>query len=164
VAADVRRGFQTASFPPIVGSMKKWIVAPLLLVFVLLATVAATHHHGGSGAHGNDVTDWETSRPHPKSETVFEGKGSEHCGWQDLTFLSWNSRSFVRDVNGKLSKYTPVPVEADATTAPGSTFTGWHDGQRELWTDPRSDKNGPLSIYIVSPDGVERWPAIGLCF
>ena len=148
--------------------MKKWVVAPLLLVLVLLATVAATHRQDGANRFGHSATSWVTSRERAKSEAVFEGRGSEHCDWQDLTFLSWNSRSFVRsfvrDVNGKLSKYTPVPFEADATTPPGSTFTGWHDGQRELWTDPRSDKNGPLSIYIVSPDGVERWPAIGLCF
>jgi hypothetical protein len=47
VAADVRGGFQKASHRSRVGTMKKWIVVPLVLVAVLLTTVAATYHHGG---------------------------------------------------------------------------------------------------------------------
>jgi hypothetical protein len=144
--------------------MKRWLsVAVVSASIVLLAGVALTTElHRPPTVYS--VITWETSRPHPKSETVFEGKGSEHCGWEDLTFLSWNSRSFVRsfvrDVNGELAAYTVVPFEAHATPPAGATFTGWYDGQRQLWNDP----DVLASIYVVSPDGVERWPAIGLCF
>jgi len=140
--------------------MKKWIVLPLALVGVLLATVAVTHHHRGFDI---GATSWEMSRPHPKSDTVTEGNGSTGCDWQDLTILRWNLDQYVRDVNGKLARYTPVSFDPDATLPAGATFAGWHDGQRQLWTDPRSDKEGRLSIYIESPDGVERWPRIGMC-
>jgi hypothetical protein len=110
------------------------------------------------------MTPWETSRQHPKSERVYEGSGPEHCGLQDTTLLYLNGIGYVRDVNGELVQWTHLSYEAGATLPPGAKFTGWHDGQREVWTDPRADDAGPLSVYIVSPGGIERWPRFGVCF
>jgi hypothetical protein len=129
---------------------------------IMLAAVSLTFVLRESTS--DSVTSWETSRSHPKSERVYESRGAEHCGLQDTTFLYLNGIGYARDVTGKLARYTPVPFEAGGTLSPDATFTGWHDGQRELWTDPRSDDVGRLSVYIVSPDEVERWPRFGVCF
>jgi hypothetical protein len=51
-----------------------------------------------------------------------------------------------------------VSFDADATLPTDATFTGWRDGDRELWAEPREGDGRPTSVYVVSPDGVERWP------
>jgi hypothetical protein len=60
------------------------------------------------------------------------------------------SSMYARDVDGSLA--TSPSFEAHATLPSDAIFTGWRDGNRQLWTDTTT-----VSIYIVSPNGVERW-------
>jgi hypothetical protein len=102
---------------------------------------------------------WESDEPHGAREGVSEGPGPEHCDWDDTTFLDVGRvASYVRDEAGRFSDSTPVPFDADATLPTDARFTGWRDGDRELWAEPQRGEAGPTSVYIVSPAGVERWP------
>ena len=140
-----------------------WPLVGLALVFGLIAAFFVLH--AVLPSH------WEPSGPGPRlwqgvSEEVSE---ADHCGWQGVPFL------FVRDGDGKISLMyardvdgvvgTAQPFEAHATLPPEAVFTGWRDGNRQLWTDAptTSVADGASSIYIVSPSGVERWGQAGGC-
>lgn len=149
-----RGGRPSSNFGPLIGLA---VVFGLIAAFLVLRAVLPSH--------------WEPSGPGPRlwhgvSEEVSE---SEHCGWQGIPFL------YVRDGDGKISLmyardvdgvvHTAQPFEAHATLPPDAVFTGWRDGNRELWTDAptTSISDGASSIYIVSPSGVERWGQAGGC-
>ena len=93
------------------------------------------------------------------SEDVSE---ATHCGWEGIPFLFVTlhdrvSAIYARDVDGLIG--TSPPFRADVTLPRDAIFTGWRNGGRELWADARLDRRGvPVSIYIVSSTGVERWP------
>jgi hypothetical protein len=121
------------------------IVLLLALGVALFVHVRAEHHwklNGRTLSGRNQLT---------------EHVGPSHCGWQQTTFLAFDGVTYVRDEKAEFT-FTPVPYDADSTLPPGAAFTGWRDGDRQLYADPETDKRGPLSVYIVSPKGVERWP------
>ena len=67
------------------------------------------------------------------------------------------SAMYARDVDGLIG--TSPSFRTDVTLPSDAIFTGWRNGDRELWADARLDRRGvPVSIYIVSSTGVERWP------
>jgi hypothetical protein len=125
----------------------------LLLVLATIAVLAAVKSKRDGQANG----------PHLFASKITEGGGAGHCGWQDITFLfAARDRlvgTYVRDLTGEFMEITPVAFEANATLPTSAVFTGWRDGDRELWVAPavRPDR-APDSVYIVSPDGIERWP------
>ena len=86
---------------------------------------------------------------------------ADHCGWHDITVLSvkiidHTSGVYARDVDGQMG--TSPPFDAHATLPPDAIFTGWRKGSQELWAVANVERRGaPVSIYIVSPDDVERW-------
>ena len=93
------------------------------------------------------------------SETVSD---ATHRGWEGMPFLVVTlhvrvSAMYARDVDGLIG--TSPSFRTDVTLPSDAIFTGWRNGDRELWADARLDRRGvPVSIYIVSSTGVERWP------
>jgi hypothetical protein len=107
---------------------------------------------------------WKPTGPGPPvwssvSEDVSE---ATHCGWEGIPFLFVTlhdrvSAIYARDVDGLIG--TSPPFRADVTLPSAAIFTGWRSSGRKLWADARLDRRGvPVSVYIVSSTGVERWP------
>jgi hypothetical protein len=95
---------------------------------------------------------------------VEEGHGAEHCDAQDIPILFvYGDRYKVAGMyaeNGKgMTMGMTGPYDPNATLPPDATFSGWRKGDKELWAIARD----PSVVYVVSPNGVERWPAIGGC-
>jgi hypothetical protein len=120
----------------------------------------------GDGDVDDGVEVWtgEAGRRIPTS-TVKSFQGSEHCDWQDITFLWLGAGSesdrdydeYLRDPAGELADFTVTSYDGAAALPDDARSTGWrHDG-RELWV-----ARHPRAAYLVSvddPDDVERWPA-----
>ena len=88
--------------------------------------------------------------------------GSEHCDWQDITFLyvgmEPDQDTYLRDTEGELRQVLATTFSADSKVPLDARDTGWRDQGRELWLQP----GRPDAAYLVSvddPKDVERWPA-----
>lgn len=92
----------------------------------------------------------------PPAAVLSESPGPRHCGWEDMLFLTWQDRSFVRDTGGELAEVTAGRFEAAASLPPGAMDTGYRSGGRELWT-AASD---PDAVYVRSMGTAERWPLL----
>jgi hypothetical protein len=82
--------------------------------------------------------------------------GGVHCDWVDITFLSLGDRTYVRDVQGKLSSYLRTSYQDGASLPRTATDTGFRREGRELWVEPTG-----TAAYLVSlehPSDVQRWP------
>ncbi len=87
---------------------------------------------------------------------VYSYAGSEHCDWQDMTFLELGKSTYLRDPRGELADYTHGRFQAEATLPDGATDTGWRHAGRELWT---AAGRGPAYLVAVDdPAEVEAWP------
>ena len=88
-------------------------------------------------------------------------RGSEHCDWQDLTFLHTGSerhgQQYVRDVHGELAPWLTTTYDADADLPDTAIDTGLRRDDRQLWIDV--DPRAAYLVSIVDPADVERWPA-----
>jgi hypothetical protein len=93
--------------------------------------------------------------------------GPEHCSWQSATMLQigWppgtvassgaQLRMYIRDPRGvtrpefqrRLIRGVPLPSDARST--------GYRFGAVEAYLAPSDQDEG---IYLVGPDGAERWP------
>ena len=63
-------------------------------------------------------------------------------------------RLFVRDPNGQLGDPALATGSASLDTVPeGAEDAGYRLGDIALWNRREDD-----AIYVVTPDGVERWP------
>jgi hypothetical protein len=134
------------------------LIAAAVLVLVIAMAIAVTFAVAYLTRPPATIT-WESDEAHGAREVVAEGAGSEHCDWDDTTFLDVGRvAAYVRDETGRFSDSTPVAFDADATLPTEARFTGWRDGERELWAEPQVGEAGPTSVYIVTPSGVERWP------
>ena len=90
--------------------------------------------------------------------TVTSYDGSDHCGWEDITFVvHLEETQYVRDVGGELDEFLRTTYDGSADLPEDATDTGLrHDG-RELWIVPAKD-----AAYLVSikdAKDIERWPA-----
>jgi hypothetical protein len=87
--------------------------------------------------------------------------GPEHCDWQDITFLTVDTKSgerlFVRDSTGELGDLLVTAYDAVSTLPKHAIDTGFERGGRHLWLHP----NGTAAYLVrrTSPESVERWPA-----
>ncbi|MEW1587893.1 hypothetical protein AB0283_20935 [Micromonospora vinacea] len=141
------------------GFRSSWPVRCALIVGTLV--VAAC----GSG--DAEVAYWSNGEGQDKAVESYAG--SEHCGWQDLTFLhiAWPlpgqtgpaaNRQYVRDPSGRLgaqvrASYAPrADLPADART---TDYTG-PDGQ-QLWLAASDSDNLAYVVYPGS-ERVEAWP------
>lgn len=84
--------------------------------------------------------------------------GPEHCGWEDMTFLSLGrtdrEATFVREPDSDLSDYFAEPYRAHAQLPDGAVDTGFRHGGDRLWLAPDHSR-----AYVGAvPDDVEVWP------
>jgi hypothetical protein len=94
-----------------------------------------------------------------EGETLDDNVGPEHCQWQLARILSVPDgdgfRSYLRDPLGVMSRdQTLFDTYASGISLPADAIdSGFRSGDLELWFTP-----GDTAAYVVSPDGVERWP------
>lgn len=88
-----------------------------------------------------------------------ETAGPEHCNWDSATFLHFRGEIYVRDLEGVFGPddLAEGGYDPGAELPPGAVFTGFRERDRELWTSPLE---GGAAVYVVTPDGVERWPRL----
>ncbi len=86
-------------------------------------------------------------------------RGSEHCDWQDMTFLSlgrWDEQvpAFVRKPDPGLRDYVAEPYQAHTTLPEDAVDSGFRRGADRLWLAPDRSR-----AYVGrAPVDVERWP------
>lgn len=102
----------------------------------------------------------------PVSE-VISFQGSEHCDWQDITFVRLGEdpqginrdevQEYVRDRHGELADILNGEFSDRARLPDDARDTGWHHDGRELWLVP--DKSAAYLVSLDDQTDVERWPA-----
>jgi hypothetical protein len=82
-------------------------------------------------------------------------RGPAHCEWDSATFLTFNGDTYVKDPQGVLpAEWFNIAFDADTTLPHDADDTGYRLDRHELWLAP--DRS---AAYIVTQQGVERWPA-----
>lgn len=108
-------------------------------------------HRGLHDAAGNRV---------PVAE-IESSPGPEHCGWQDITFLTLDTgsgaRQYLRDTTGELNRFLATTFDPSSSLPEGATDTGFEREGRRLWLDP--DGSAAYLVEQANPERVERWPA-----
>lgn len=123
------------------------------------------------------------------SNVLEEFYGGGHCGWEEVQFIALGEYfvgdAYVRDPKGVFNPelfitsdarerlgldredvasssqlgpddYLTLDLDADRSSPPSATKPlGYVRGVRELFTSIDRDY-----LYVVSPDGVERWPRV----
>jgi hypothetical protein len=104
--------------------------------------------------------------PDSSPHGVSEFDGWEHCGWEDIRFLSVPAQALPVDISPaggatfvrtSSSEHFPTlgDFEPNATLPADAIPTDYADGSRELWFSPA---DGNTYAYIVDGGRVERWP------
>lgn len=87
-----------------------------------------------------------------------EQRGPMHCEWDSASFLRYRGEAYVGDPEGVLpTGGTALSYEPRADLPSDAVATGYREGDRELWTSPSVGRD---AVYIVTPDGAERWPRL----
>ena len=89
-------------------------------------------------------------------------QGSEHCGWEDITFLSVGTGRtgdrYLRDTHGELQSYLTTTFSAAAHLPPEAMDTGYGRDGRRLWL--AADRSAAYLVSTADGDDGERWPAM----
>ena len=92
---------------------------------------------------------------------IWSSQGPEHCGWEDITFLTLTTpdgeREYLRDTTGELRDSLATTFDPSATVPDGAIDTGYEQGGRHLWLHP--DGSAAYLVDKTDPENVERWPA-----
>ena len=81
--------------------------------------------------------------------------GPEHCGWETVTFLTFDGRGYISDPDDVLGGSGFVaPFDADAALPPDAVDTGYRQAGRRLWLS-----SDGLIAFVVTDDAVEAWPS-----
>jgi hypothetical protein len=79
----------------------------------------------------------------------------EHCGWESVTFLTFDDQRYVSDPDDALGGRGFVsPFDADGALPSDAVDTGYAQGDRHLWVS--TDRT---IAYVVTGDAVEVWPS-----
>ena len=135
-------------------------------ILAALAVLAAA----ACGATDDDifVADWRNAAGDKVDDEVRMYRGPSHCDWENVVFLAvgWPlgrsleppraaGRQYVRDPNGVLPREVfRGELELDARLPREARDTGYRAGELELWIADDAERH----VYVVRPDGVERWP------
>jgi hypothetical protein len=80
----------------------------------------------------------------------------EHCGWESVSFLYVGGTRYVRDPEEVLERSsTTMPYLSSTELPDDAIFTGYTEGQRELWSVAGID-----AVFVVEGTNIERWPQI----
>lgn len=101
-------------------------------------------------------------------DILAERTGPEHCGYEDARVIiagrplgnryttSADAVEFARDPDGVFGRpELTAGFDPDAELPDDAVDSGYRRHQLQLWHIPGDQS----AIWIVSPDGVERWPA-----
>jgi hypothetical protein len=80
-------------------------------------------------------------------------RGSEHCGWESVTYLLYQERQYLSDPNGAMDVDFVVPFDADGELPPDAVETGYSRQGQSFWISADDSV-----AYLVSDDRVEVWP------
>ena len=106
---------------------------------------------------GNKVSEFE----------LVTAAGPGHCGWESATYLTigWppptvssnatGAHLYIRDPRGVVNSSYRDGLVLHATLPSDARPTGHRHGAIEIYVSP-SDQD--RAIYVVAPDGAERWP------
>lgn len=84
---------------------------------------------------------------------VFSRLGPAHCGWEDVTFLHYEEKLYLRDVDGVLADQTAGSFRTVDTLPADAVDTGLHTSEWQLSTVPDE-----RFIYLrTADDAIERW-------
>ena len=93
--------------------------------------------------------------------TIESSQGPQHCGWEDITFLTLDTadgeRLYLRDTTGELRGSLVTAFDPSATVPVGAIDTGFERGGRRLWLHP--DGTAAYLVDKTNPENVEQWPA-----
>lgn len=98
-----------------------------------------------------------------EGQTLDDDIGPEHCMWQHARILSVPDgngfRYYLRDPLGVIrQEQTLFDTYAAGIAIPADADdSGYRSGELQLWFTPAD-----TAAYVVSPDGVERWPRFEL--
>jgi hypothetical protein len=126
-------------------------------------------------AHEPDVREHADHRPWTdgdgclvRIDVVAEHPGPDHCGWERASVLitgrplgarytdATDGAEYVRDPEGVFGDASlTAGFEPDALLPGTAVDSGYRRGDVELWSDPAD----PSAVWMVGPDGTERWPA-----
>jgi hypothetical protein len=85
-----------------------------------------------------------------------EGGGSCLDG---TTLLRYKGHQYLRDPDHRVDRDLARPFEPSVELSSDAQFTGFHEGERELWVRPLDQGT---AVYVVTPQGTERWPVLTL--
>jgi len=101
-------------------------------------------------------------------DVVAERPGPDHCAWEDARVLivgqplgtsyttPADDTEFVRDPEGVFGRPDlSAGFDPDATLPDDAVDSGYRRDDLALWHTPGDQS----AIWLVSPDGIERWPA-----
>lgn len=90
----------------------------------------------------------------PTTEIVSQA-GPAHCDWESVTFLSLGDRQYLRDPEGAFGPDDlVVDYDGDTRLPDDAVDTGYRLDEQHVWL--AGDES---SVYVVTPDRTERWPA-----
>jgi hypothetical protein len=92
--------------------------------------------------------------------TITHYPGPEHCGWQDITFLSMggaDDAQYVADREGEFAGLLKTSYDGDAVLPEDAVDTGFEYDDWHLWL--AADRSAAYVVSVAEPSRVERWPA-----
>ncbi len=84
---------------------------------------------------------------------ISSSQGAEHCGWETVTYLTFQDRTYIGDPNGVMDVPFVGGYDDDAQLPPDAIDTGYHRDDRELWISA----DGTVA-YLVGDGRTEVWP------
>ena len=136
------------------------------MIVVAVAVLAAAACGGADG--DTFAADWRNAAGDKVDDEVRMHRGPSHCDWEDVVFLetAWPlgrslasprgaGRRYVRDASGILPRNVfRGELDLNARLPRHARDTGYRAGELELWIGDDAERH----LYVVRPDGVERWP------
>lgn len=130
----------------------------------------------------------DTTGAEVSEDVIQEFHGGAHCGWETVRFIAFGryfeGDAYLRDVDGVfapelfvshsarqrldldedetaraalLEKGDYLSLDLETELPDDAASLGYHRGIRELFTSPADDGD---YVYMVSPEGTERWPRV----
>lgn len=86
---------------------------------------------------------------------VVDFEGWAHCNMESARFLRFGTADsiFIRDPEGRFEGELQGRYRDDTVLPDDATDTGYRRGDDQLWL-----ADGGRALYVVKPDGTERWP------
>jgi hypothetical protein len=147
------------------GEVKVVVVVSSRFAHLVGAEFAADELRGcASGEYGSqaDFGDGRRAWTHPDTgHVIHDIVGPSHCDWQSARLMHLEhpdgslDRQYVRDPEGVLPADPLLEGYAEDVELPdGAADSGYRSPEGfELWFT-----EGDTAAYVVTPDGVERWP------